>query len=163
MPTPHDVVFFETPAELRAWFEANHDTATELWLGYHSKRTGRASGSWPEVVDQELCFGWIDSVRYSLTDDTSAQRLTPRRKGSIWSDINIRRFGELERQGLVHPSGRAAFVRRDEGRSRLYSSENRGLGPDPNLVAGILRTSPALELFRGEPPSHHGTAAISVV
>ncbi|TMF69247.1 MAG: hypothetical protein E6I17_06960 [Chloroflexi bacterium] len=88
MPTPRDVIFFETPAELRAWFEANHDTATELWLGYHRKRTGRASVSWPEVVDQELCFGWIDSVRYSLTDDTSAQRLTLeavfRRHASAW-------------------------------------------------------------------------------
>src|SRR2546422_5515472 len=160
MPTPHDVVFFETPAELRAWFEANHDTATELWLGYHRKRTGRASVSWPEVVDQELCFGWIDSVRYSLTDDTSAQRLTPRRKGSIWSDINIRRFAELERQGLVHPSGRAAFVRRDEARSRMYSYENRGLGLDPNLEAGFCPHAPAWKIFEAQAPFHPGTPAL---
>src|SRR2546428_9888795 len=146
MPTPHDVVFFETPAELRAWFEANHDTATELWLGYHSKRTGRASVSWPEVVDQELCFGWIDSVRYSLTDDTSAQRLTPRRKGSIWSDINIRRFGELERQGPVRPRGRAAFVRRGEARSPHDSLQKHGLGPDPHPEAGFSPPAPAPEI-----------------
>ena len=163
MPTPHDVVFFETPAELRAWFEANHDTATELWLGYHRKRTGRASVSWPEVVDQELCFGWIDSVRYSLTDDTSAQRLTPRRKGSIWSDINIRRFGELERQGRVHPSGRAAFVRRDEARSRMYSYENRGLGLDPNLEAVFRRHASAWKFFEAQPPSYRVTAAFWVM
>src|SRR2546428_5701181 len=163
MPTPRDVVFFETPAELRAWFEANHDTATELWLGYHRKRTGRASVSWPEVVDQELCFGWIDSVRYSLTDDTSAQRLPPRRKGSIWSDINIRRFAELERQGLVHPSGRAAFVRRGEARARMYSYENRGLGLDPHLEAGFCPPSSAREIFQAPPPSHPGTAALFVM
>ena len=96
MPTPENVIFFETPAQLRAWFEANHDTATELWLGYHRKRTGRPSVTWQEVVDQELCFGWIDSVRYSLGDDRSAQRITPRRKGSIWSAININRFQELD-------------------------------------------------------------------
>ena len=69
MPTPENVHFFATAAELRAWFAANHDTATELWLGYHRKRTGRPSVTWQEVVDQELCFGWIDSVRYSLGDD----------------------------------------------------------------------------------------------
>ena len=108
MPTPENVVFFESPAELRAWFEANHETETELWLGYHRKRTGLPTVTWQEVVDQELCFGWIDSVRYSLGDDRSAQRITPRRKGSVWSAINIRRFQELEKLGLVHASGRRA-------------------------------------------------------
>ncbi len=78
MPQPHDVVFFESSAQLRKWFEANHDTAAELWLGYHLKRSGRPSVTWQDAVDQELCFGWIDSVRYSLGNDTTAQRLTPR-------------------------------------------------------------------------------------
>ena len=118
MPLPHDVVFFASPAELRAWFEANHDTASELWLGYHRKRSGRSSVTWQDVVDVELCFGWIDSVRYSLGDDKSAQRITPRRKGSVWSDVNIRRYRELEHIGLVHPRGRAAFEKRDETRRR---------------------------------------------
>ena len=107
-PRPEDVIFFETPAELRAWFLANHETAAELWLGYHLKRSGRTSVTWQEVVDQELCFGWIDSVRYPLDEDRSAQRITPRRKRSIWSAVNIRRFAELEQMGLVHASGRAA-------------------------------------------------------
>ena len=110
-PRPEDVIFFETPAQLRAWFEANHQTATELWLGYHRKRTGKASVTWQDVVDEELCFGWIDSIRYSLGEDRSAQRITPRRKASIWSAVNIRRFQELEGAGLVHPAGRAAFDR----------------------------------------------------
>jgi len=104
LPTPENVIFFETPAQLRAWFEANHEKAAELWLGYHLKRTGRPSVTWQDVVDVELCFGWIDSVRYSLGDDRSAQRITPRRKGSVWSAINIKRFTELERDGLVHPA-----------------------------------------------------------
>lgn len=103
LPTPKDVIFFESPAELRAWFESNHETATELWLGYHRKRTGRPSVTWQEVVDEALCFGWIDSVRYSLGDDRSAQRITPRRQGSVWSAINIRRFQELDEMRIVHP------------------------------------------------------------
>ena len=163
MPLPHDVIFFATVPELRAWFEANHDKADELWIGYHRKRTGRASVTWQDVVDQELCFGWIDSVRYSLGDNRSAQRLTPRRKGSIWSDINIRRFGELERQGLVQRSGRAAFERRDEARSRLYSYENRGAGLDPKLEAAFRHHAAAWKFFESQPPSYRVTAAFWVM
>ena len=163
MPTPHNVVFFATAAELRAWFEANHETATELWLGYHLRRTGRPSVIWQEVVDQELCFGWIDSVRYSLTGDTSAQRITPRRKGSVWSAINIKRFRELESLGLVHPNGRAAFDRRDEARSRVYSYENRSRGFDAATEAELRKHKRAWKFFEAQPPSYRKTVAFWVM
>jgi uncharacterized protein YdeI (YjbR/CyaY-like superfamily) len=159
MPTPRNVIFFETPAELRAWFEANHETAEELWLGYHRKRTGRASVTWQEVVDQELCFGWIDSVRYSLGDDRSAQRITPRRKASVWSAVNIKRFQELERAGFVHPAGRAAFDRRDEARSRVYSYENRPRGLAAGDEAEFRKHKGAWRFFEAQPPSYKRTAA----
>ena len=163
MPTPQNVAFFETAADLRAWFEKNHDTASELWLGYHRKRTGRPSVTWPEVVDQELCFGWIDSVRYSLGDDRSAQRITPRRKGSVWSAINITRFQELERLGLVHPSGRAAFEKRDEARSRIYSYENRSRGLDGAHEAEFRKHESAWKFFEAQAPSYRTTAAYWVM
>jgi uncharacterized protein YdeI (YjbR/CyaY-like superfamily) len=163
MPTPENVQFFATAAELRAWFAANHDTATELWLGYHRKRTGRPSVTWQEVVDQELCFGWIDSVRYSLGDDRSAQRITPRRKGSIWSDINIKRFRDLDRLGLVHPSGRAAFERRDEARSRIYAYENRSRGLDPASEAAFRKHKAAWQFFEAQAPSYRMTASYWVM
>src|SRR5436309_15441040 len=130
VPQPHDVLFFPSAAQRRKWFETNHATESELWLGYHLKKTGRPSVTWQDAVDQELCFGWIDSVRYSLGDDTTAQRLTPRRKGSIWSAINIKRYRELVALGLVHPNGRAAFERRDEVPSRVYPYENCSRGLD---------------------------------
>jgi len=158
MPTPENVIFFETPAELRAWFKANHDTATELWLGYHRKRTGRPSVTWQEVVDQELCFGWIDSVRYSLGDDTSAQRITPRRKRSVWSAVNIKRFRELESMGLVHPRGRAAFEKRDEARSRIYSYENRSPGFDEARETAFRKSKPAWKFFESQAPWYRRTA-----
>jgi len=161
--TPENVVFFETPAQLRAWFEANHDTATELWLGYHNKRSGRASVTWPEVVDQELCFGWIDSVRYSLGDDKAAQRLTPRRKRSVWSAVNIRRFLELEKRGLVHPRGRAAFKARDEARSRIYAYENRSAGLDPAREAEFRRHKAAWKFFESQAPWYRRTASYWVM
>ena len=151
-------MFFETPAQLRTWLEANHETASELWLGYHSKRTGRASVTWQDVVDQELCFGWIDSVRYSLGDGRSAQRITPRRKGSVWSAINIKRFQELERKGLVRPAGRAAFARRDEARSRIYSYENAA-SLDPSMEARFRRHRTAWDYFQAQAPWYRRTAA----
>ncbi|HKW59500.1 MAG TPA: YdeI/OmpD-associated family protein [Candidatus Dormibacteraeota bacterium] len=163
MPTPGNVIFFATTAELRAWFEANHETASELWLGYHRKRTGRPSVTWQEVVDQELCFGWIDSVRYSLGDDRSAQRITPRRKGSVWSAINIKRFQELDAMGLVHLSGRAAFQRRDEARSRMYSYESRSRGFDAATEAAFRKHARAWRFFEAQAPSYRRTAAFWVM
>lgn len=158
-PRPEDVIFFEAPAQLRAWFEANHETATELWLGYHRKRTGKPSVTWQDVVDQELCFGWIDSVRYSLGEDRSAQRITPRRKASIWSAVNIRRFQELEGAGLVHPAGRAAFAKRDEARSRVYSYENRPQGLDEASEKEFRMHRTAWRFFDAQAPSYKRTAA----
>jgi uncharacterized protein YdeI (YjbR/CyaY-like superfamily) len=163
MPTPRNVVFFAGAAELRAWFDSNHGTATELWLGYHSKRSGRQSITWQEVVDQELCFGWIDSVRYRYGEHVWAQRITPRRKGSIWSAVNTERFRKLEAMGLVHPSGRAAFERRDEARSRLYSYENRSRGFDKATEAEFRKQAQAWEFFQRQPPSYRRTAAFWVV
>jgi uncharacterized protein YdeI (YjbR/CyaY-like superfamily) len=163
MPTPENVIFFETPAQLRAWFEANHESATQLWLGYHRKRTGRPSVTWQEVVDQELCFGWIDSVRYSLDGDRSAQRITPRRSGSVWSAINIKRFQELEQMGMVHPSGRAAFDKRDEARSRIYSYENRSRGFDAATEAAFRKNRTAWKFFEAQAPSYRRTASFWVM
>jgi uncharacterized protein YdeI (YjbR/CyaY-like superfamily) len=163
MPTPKDVRFFATSAELRAWFEANHEAATELWLGYHRKRTGKPSVTWQDVVDQELCFGWIDSVRYSLGGDRSAQRITPRRKGSVWSAINIKRFQELDAMGLVHPNGRAAFEKRDEARSRLYSHENRSLGFDEATEVEFRRQKAAWSFFEAQAPSYRRVASFWVM
>lgn len=115
MPKPQNVVFFATPENLRNWLAANHDTAAELWVGCHRKGTGRPTVTGPEIIDQALCFGWIDSVRYSVGNGSFAQRITPRRRKSNWSAVNIKRFQELDGRGLVHQSGRAAFEARPIG------------------------------------------------
>ena len=163
MPTPQNVQFFATPVELRAWFEANHATAPELWLGYHKKATGRPSVTWQDVVDVELCFGWIDSVRYSLGDGMSAQRITPRRKRSVWSAVNIRRFAELEGLGLVHPTGRIAYEARDAARSAIYSYENVSRGFDEAAEAVFRRSKAAWKFFEAQAPSYRRTAAYWVM
>ena len=158
MPEPRNVKFFATPSKLRAWFEANHAKAPELWVGMYRKATGKKSVTWPEVVDQALSFGWIDGVRYGLDDDSFATRLTPRRARSNWSAVNIKRVGELEQMGLMSDAGRAAFAARDEERSRVYSYENRHLGLDPKLVPAFKKHKEAWAFFSSQPPSYRNTA-----
>jgi uncharacterized protein YdeI (YjbR/CyaY-like superfamily) len=158
VPTPQNVVFFETPDQLRAWFEANHEVAGELWVGYHSKQSGKASVTWADVVDHALCFGWIDSVRYKVDEDSFAQRITPRRKRSTWSAVNIRKFGELEKLGFVHPKGQAAFAQREEARSGIYAYESKS-ALDPALEAELRRNKSAWKFFEAQAPWYRRTAA----
>lgn len=162
MPKPENVIFFATPADLRAWFEAHHEGATELWVGYHRKSSGRPSVTWQDVVDQSLCFGWIDSVRYKVGDDSFAQRITPRRKRSTWSAINIRRFGELEQQGLVHPKGQAAFAQRDEGRSRIYAYES-SVPLSEAMEAAFRKSRTAWKFFESQAPWYRRNASYWVM
>jgi uncharacterized protein YdeI (YjbR/CyaY-like superfamily) len=122
---PDKPTFFTTPAELRAWFEKHHDTATELWVGFHKKGSGRQGITWPESVDEALCFGWIDGVRRSIDDSSYMNRFTPRTPRSNWSAVNIEKVIQLKRAGRMRPSGLAAFERRSEDRSGVYSYEQR--------------------------------------
>jgi len=105
--------FFETASDLRGWFEANHEIADELWVGIYKVGSGRPSVRWSEVVDEALCFGWIDGIRKSIDEVSYRNRLTPRRKGSNWSVINIARVAALEAEGRMHAAGRRAFEIRD--------------------------------------------------
>jgi len=122
-PTPHDVQYFATPDELRAWFDEHHETAAELWLGYYRKATGRPSLDWSQAVDEALCVGWIDGVRYRIDDERHAQRFTPRRRASIWSAVNVRKVAELTAAGRMRPAGLAAFAARTPERTAIYSHE----------------------------------------
>src|SRR5688572_17970875 len=101
-------IFFATAADFRGWFEANHDKAPELWVGLRKKSSGLPSVTYKEAVDVALCFGWIDSAMKSIDATSYRQRFTPRRKGSIWSAVNIARIEELRQIGLLHPAGLAA-------------------------------------------------------
>src|SRR5262245_52101166 len=95
--------FFATPAMFRAWLETNHATKTELLVGLRKRGTGKPSITWPEAVDEALCFGWIDGVRRSLGNDAYSIRFTPRKPTSIWSAINVARASELIKLGRMTP------------------------------------------------------------
>jgi uncharacterized protein YdeI (YjbR/CyaY-like superfamily) len=90
-------IFFKTPAEFRAWLEKNHATKKELLVGFFKKSTGKPSITWPEAVDEALCFGWIDGVRKSVDETRYTIRFTPRTARSVWSAVNIKRAKELKK------------------------------------------------------------------
>ena len=123
--SPFEPVFFETAADLRKWLEANHATAPELFVGGWRKDAGRTSITWAEIVDEALCFGWIDGIRRSLPGGAWSQRLTPRRKGSNWSAVNVANVARLRAEGRMRPAGEAAFALRTEERTAIYSYEQR--------------------------------------
>jgi uncharacterized protein YdeI (YjbR/CyaY-like superfamily) len=114
--------FFPTEADFRRWLEANHETAPELLVGFWKKSSGKPSIDWPQARDQALCFGWIDGIRKSLGDDAYTIRFTPRRKGSIWSKVNVERFEALKAARVMTAAGEAAY-QRDRHRSGVYSYE----------------------------------------
>jgi uncharacterized protein YdeI (YjbR/CyaY-like superfamily) len=116
-------VFFATPVEWRCWLEQHHATATELSVGFWKKDSGRPSITWPEAVDEALCFGWIDGVRHRIDDEAYRIRFTPRRPGGIWSQVNIQRFIQLKAEGRIAPAGQTAYEA-GKDRTRQYSYEN---------------------------------------
>jgi uncharacterized protein YdeI (YjbR/CyaY-like superfamily) len=151
--------YFKTQAEFRAWLIDNHATATELGVVLHRKGSGEPSMTWSEAVDQALCFGWIDSVARRLDDTRRVQRFTPRKPRSNWSAVNIKKVADLTAQGLMTPAGLAAFARREEARSAVYSYENRHLAAlDPEREALFRADAGAWEFFERQPPSYRQTA-----
>jgi uncharacterized protein YdeI (YjbR/CyaY-like superfamily) len=162
-PKTGEVRFFQTGADLRAWLSANHETADELWVGMYRKATGRPSITWPEVVDEALCYGWIDGIRRSIDDTSYTNRITPRRKGSNWSAVNIRRVAELETAGRMTDAGRRAFALRDEAKSRAYSYEREASRLDDDAEAMFRANKTAWAWFEGAAPSYRKAAVYWVM
>jgi uncharacterized protein YdeI (YjbR/CyaY-like superfamily) len=150
---------FETPDDFRAWLEQHHDTATELWVGFHRKSTGRPSMTWAQAVDEALCFGWIDGKTKRIDEGSWTIRFTPRRKGSVWSARNIGRVQELRRQGRMRPAGLRAFEARREDRSGIYSYEQRHRAVlDPAFEARFRKRRKAWAWFEAKSPSYRQAA-----
>ena len=124
-PTRDQVTVFPDAAAFRAWLEGHGAGTPELWVGYYRKETAKTSITYPEAVDEALCFGWIDGLTYRVDDEVHTNRFTPRRRGSTWSALNVRRVGELLSEGRMAPPGIAAFEARTEANTGIYSYENR--------------------------------------
>lgn len=139
-------VFFADGAEWRAWLEAHHDSAPEIWMGLHKKHVRPRGLTWEDAVPEALCFGWIDSKSESIDEDHRRQRWTPRKAGSTWSRINIAHVERLTAEGRMHPAGLAAFAKRREDRTGTYSFEQESAELAPHHEQQ-LRTDPAAAAF----------------
>lgn len=139
-------LFFTGRAEFRAWLEAYHASATELWLGLNRKSVPDAGLTWDDAVLEALCFGWIDSRAERIDEQTRRQRWTPRRRGSNWSKINVAHVERLTAAGLMTPAGLAAFEARTPERTGIYSFESAA-GILPDNYADLLAAQPAATAF----------------
>lgn len=149
--------FFPTQQDFRRWLEENHDKETELIVGFYKVKSGKTSMTWSEAVDQALCFGWIDGVRRKVDEESYSNRFTPRRPNSNWSAVNIKKVGELTAKGLMTPAGIAAFERRREDKSEVYSYENKPT-EFPAEFEKLFRAEPkAWEFFEKQPNGYRRT------
>jgi uncharacterized protein YdeI (YjbR/CyaY-like superfamily) len=146
--------FFPTPAAFRKWLERNHASAAELLVGFYKRGSGKPSITWPESVDQALCFGWIDGVRRRIDDVSYSIRFTPRKQISNWSAINIARVAELTKLGLMRPAGLRAFEQRREDKSAIYSYENAVRTFDPSDEKTFRANRKAWQFFNAQAPSY---------
>jgi uncharacterized protein YdeI (YjbR/CyaY-like superfamily) len=134
-----------------------------LGVGFHKTRTGKPSVTWSESVDQALCFGWIDGIRKSIDENSYMIRFTPRKSSSIWSAINIKKVEQLTEQGMMKPAGLAAFDRRQEKKSRIYSFEQKEVKFTPAFLKIFKSNKNAWKFFSSQPPSYQRPATWWVI
>ena len=161
-PRRSEVHVFPNAAALRAWLEAHHATESEAWFGYYRRAAGMTSVTYAEAVDEALCFGWIDGITYRIDDEVTANRFTPRRKGSSWSAVNIAKVERLKAAGLMSPAGLEAYEARDRSAELRYAYENRPADL-PKAMLDRLRAEPAAAAhWDAQTPGYRRTAAFWV-
>jgi uncharacterized protein YdeI (YjbR/CyaY-like superfamily) len=156
-------IFFTSKAELYKWLKKNHTKETEVWVGMYKVATGKPSVKWNDIVDVALCFGWIDSVVRRINNESHMQRLTPRKKSSIWSQKNIKRIGELIEEGKVSAHGLKVFQERDPRREKLYSAEQTNIAFTPMQEKLFKKNKKAWEYFQSKPMSYRKPATWWVI
>ena len=145
--------FFKSQTEFRKWLEKNHAQETELLVGFYKKSSGKPSVTYPEALDEALCFGWIDGVKRRVSDEAYVQRFSPRKPKSIWSNVNVRHVERLKKLGRMAPAGLKAYGLRDPKKTGMYSFENRPRELPPAYEKKFRANKKAWEFFENEPPS----------
>jgi len=159
---PKQIIYFKSPKEFRIWLKKNHAFQKELFVGFYKKESGLKGIAYHEAVDQALCFGWIDGIKKRVDDVSYMHRLSPRKKGSIWSSVNIKRADELINLGQMHPAGLKAFQERDREKQKLYSYERSITELDDSFIKLFKKNTKAWDFFQLQPPSYKKVAALWV-
>ena len=145
--------FFAKPADFRKWLKSNHRKLDEQWIGFYKVKSGIPSMTWPQSVDEALCFGWIDGKRMSIDEKSYKIRFTPRRPNSIWSAVNLKRVPELIEMGLMKDAGLEIYNKRKPKNERLYAYEQGTLKLDPNYKKQLKSNKKAWAFFQKLTPS----------
>jgi uncharacterized protein YdeI (YjbR/CyaY-like superfamily) len=156
-------LFFPTPADFREWLERNHETAPELLVGFYKKGSGRPSITWPESVDEALCFGWIDGIRRTIDEESYTIRFTQRRPRSYWSAVNLKRADELLKLGRMRPAGLRAFEGRDPRRTYSHQQGKEELKLASAYERKLKANAKAWAFFQSQPPYYRRMMALWVM
>jgi uncharacterized protein YdeI (YjbR/CyaY-like superfamily) len=155
--------YFKSQAEFRRWLEANHASVPELLVGFYKKASGKGGLGYKDAVDEALCFGWIDGIKKRVDEASYTHRFTPRRPGSIWSAVNLKRMKELIAGGVVSKAGLETYERRDPKRSGMYSFENRPQTFDAAIERTFKAKGRAWSFFRAQPPGYQKVCTFFVM
>jgi len=146
-------VFFPSAAAFGAWLRKHQATHTELWVGFWKKATGKPTLTWSESVDEALCHGWIDGTRRSHDHEGYCIRFTPRKAGSAWSAINLRKMKALEAEGRMTEAGRKAFHASDHRKSG-YAVKDQRADFDAAALRRLRKEKKAWAFFQRQPPGY---------
>lgn len=156
--------FFSAAADFRRWLEANHATATEFYVGFYKKTSGRGGMTYQEAVLEALCFGWIDGVLGRVDEHSYKHRFTPRKKGSTWSNVNVAHVERLTKEGRMAPAGLAVFEVRSTAKSGLYSFEAKEDAKLPRAFARMFRAQPkAWAFFQAQPRWYRHQVTFNII
>jgi uncharacterized protein YdeI (YjbR/CyaY-like superfamily) len=112
-----NLVYVSNRKDWRKWLKKNHASENEIWLVYYKKHTGKDRVPYEDAVEEALCFGWIDSIVRRIDEDRFAQKFTPRKESSKWSESNRKRIAKLEAQGILAEAGlRSVQVAKESGK-----------------------------------------------
>jgi uncharacterized protein YdeI (YjbR/CyaY-like superfamily) len=150
---------FPTPAAFRAWLKKHHRTRTELVVLLFRAHAAERGMTYPQALDEALCFGWIDGVRRSVDADRYSVRFSPRKPRSIWSRVNVAHVERLIRDGAMEEPGLAAYRARSEQRTGVYSFEGAALTLAPAYQRLLRANAAAWNHFRSQPPWYRRTCS----
>ncbi len=158
-----NVLFFNSQQELRKWFQENYLKEDEAWIGFYNKKSIKQSITWTQLVDEELCFGWIDGIRKKIDDESYCNRITPRRKRSNWSDINIKRIEALIELDLVTEQGKHVFHTRDLTKQKSASFEQEKIEFSPKHIKQFKTNKTAWKFFEMQTNTYKKQATWHVI
>lgn len=150
--------YFDNADEFRDWLAEHHANESELLVGFYKRGSHPEAMTWPQSVDEALCYGWIDGVRKRVDDERYTIRFTPRKKKSIWSAINLRRVLELKKEGRMQPAGLRVYEARDEAKANRYSFEQGEVELGAGREAVFRKNKRAWDYFASQAPSYRRAA-----